>query len=111
MDEDLISGLVEKTTNKWAKHRKAEERSVNAAVRRYDALTRTLRVTVREAAWEVMETAYRQHSRWCRTGQRRVSQGSDQSVLWRAHSGRVEERHGPDRCVVDVHRQQHLSVG
>ena len=58
MDAATISALVEKTTGRWAKQRKAEERSVSAAMRRREAMTRARRITVREAAWRCMTAAY-----------------------------------------------------
>lgn len=58
MDADTLSSLVKKTTKKWTKQCKAEERSSAAAYRRYDALTRSRSITVREVAFDVMEDAY-----------------------------------------------------
>lgn len=58
MDADTIAGLVKKTTGKWAKQRKAEERNAAAAVRRYEAMTTYRRTTVKEAAFTVMRDAY-----------------------------------------------------
>lgn len=58
MDAEAITKLVQGVTKKWAKQRKAEERQANAKARRYEALTRSSRITIREAAWEVMEKAY-----------------------------------------------------
>jgi len=58
MDADTITSLVTQTTKKWTKQRKAEERSASAAMRRHDAMTRSCRVTVRDAAFDVMEDAY-----------------------------------------------------
>jgi DNA topoisomerase VI subunit B len=52
-----ISELVTGVTKKWAKQRKAEERSAAAAAnRRY--IFRPARYTIRTAAFEIMETAY-----------------------------------------------------
>jgi DNA topoisomerase VI subunit B len=55
---DKIIGAVKAVTKKWAKQRKAEERH-NAAIqnRRY-AMTRSYRITIKDAAWAVMEEAY-----------------------------------------------------
>jgi hypothetical protein len=58
MDADTITGLVKTTTRKWTKQRKAEERSAAASMRRRDALVRSCRMTVRQAAFNVMEDAY-----------------------------------------------------
>jgi hypothetical protein len=55
---DLIISGVESVTKKWATQRKAEERHASAVRNRRDALTRVRRITIREAAFEVMETAY-----------------------------------------------------
>ena len=50
-------------TKTWAKQRKAEERDANARARRVERLTpRGDRVTIREAAFWVMEDAYRRAS-------------------------------------------------
>jgi DNA topoisomerase VI subunit B len=50
---ELVSGV----TRKWAKQRKAEERSAAAAAnRRY--IFRPARYTIKDAAYEIMETAY-----------------------------------------------------
>jgi hypothetical protein len=45
-------------TKDWAKQRKAEERDASAAFRRHERLVRSRRVTIKTAAWEVMEQAY-----------------------------------------------------
>lgn len=58
MDADTITKLVTKTTGKWAKQRKAEERRDASVMRRYEAMTSRRRVTVKDAAWDVMESAY-----------------------------------------------------
>jgi hypothetical protein len=58
MDANIISGLVKKTTDKWAKQRRAEERTASAVARRRDVMTRAAGVTTKEAAYEVMEAAY-----------------------------------------------------
>jgi hypothetical protein len=55
---DLIISGVESVTAKWAKQRKAEERHAAAMRNRRDALTRVRQITIKEAAWQVMETAY-----------------------------------------------------
>ena len=54
MDADIITWLVKNTTKKWTKQRKAEERSSAASMRRRDAMVRSRRITVREAAFDVM---------------------------------------------------------
>jgi hypothetical protein len=55
---DSIIDMVAGVTKDWAKQRKAEERDRNRQFRRYDHLVRYDRVTIREAAWDVMEEAY-----------------------------------------------------
>lgn len=55
--DHAITELVTGVTKKWAKQRKAEERSAAAAAnRRY--VFRPTRYTIKEAASEIMETAY-----------------------------------------------------
>jgi hypothetical protein len=58
MDAETITGLVKTTTKKWTKQRKAEERNNNAAMRRRESMTRSRRITTKEAAYDVMEDAY-----------------------------------------------------
>jgi hypothetical protein len=54
-----IAALVEGVTAKWAKQRRAEERDSNARLRRLDRMVgRPLSISLREAAWDVMEDAY-----------------------------------------------------
>ena len=56
---DIIIDLVEKSTAKWAKQRRAEIRSASARSRRSDALSRRFRpLTLKGAAAKVMESAY-----------------------------------------------------
>ena len=46
-------------TKKWSKQRKKEEREASARLNRRRVMTWTdYRVTIREAAWEIMEEAY-----------------------------------------------------
>ena len=58
MDSDAIIDAVTSVTKKWAKQRKAEERQASARCRRSYAMTSRDRVTLKEAAWDVMEEAY-----------------------------------------------------
>jgi Topoisomerase 6 subunit A/Spo11, Toprim domain len=53
-----IIRAVTKGTAKWAKQRKAEERHASAVQNRRERLIRSRRVTIKDAAWAVMETAY-----------------------------------------------------
>jgi hypothetical protein len=55
---DAIIRTVKKGTDRWAKQRKAEERHAAAARLRRERLTKSRPVTIKEAAWEVMERAY-----------------------------------------------------
>lgn len=58
MDASTIIDLVGKVTGKWAKQRKAEERSASADRNRRSALLRRYKVTVKDAVNEVVEAAY-----------------------------------------------------
>jgi hypothetical protein len=62
MDAGTIIDAVKGVTKKWARQRRREEREADARARRREALTRTRRVTIKEAAYEVMEAAYLQAS-------------------------------------------------
>lgn len=55
---DEIKTAVEAVTSKWAKQRKREERDASARLRRADAMRRSRRVSIKDAAYEVMEQAY-----------------------------------------------------
>ena len=58
---DAIVGLTESVTKDWTKQRKAEERNANARSRRFERLTRTRHITIKEAAFDIMKEAY-QHA-------------------------------------------------
>jgi hypothetical protein len=58
VDSTTIFDAVRSVTGAWARQRKAEEREVARLSRRHDALVRSRRMTVREAAWQVMPQAY-----------------------------------------------------
>lgn len=58
MDATSIITAIKGVTGKWAKQRKAEERERSREFRRRDALTRSERVTIRAAAFEIMEQSY-----------------------------------------------------
>jgi hypothetical protein len=62
MRASSIIAAVQGVTKRWAKQRKAEERHAHARANRADALRRRNRVTVKDAAWEIMERAYMQAS-------------------------------------------------
>src|SRR5690349_10318669 len=55
---DAILGLTKSVSKEWTKQRKAEERNANAATSRYTRLIRSRRITIRDAAFVVMEEAY-----------------------------------------------------
>lgn len=52
-----LTGMVGKATKKWTKQKKAEERNYNAYLNRRASMTSSRR-TVKDAAYEIMETAY-----------------------------------------------------
>jgi hypothetical protein len=58
MDSTAIFDAVRSVTGAWARQRKAEEREAARLSRRRDALIRSRRMTVREAAWQVLPQAY-----------------------------------------------------
>jgi hypothetical protein len=58
MDAAAIIGAVEGVTKKWRRQRESEEREASRASRRREAMVRSRRVTIRDAAFEVMEAAY-----------------------------------------------------
>jgi hypothetical protein len=58
MDAKNIIDAVQKVTGKWAKQRKSEERDAGRALSRRASLVRSYRVTIKDAAWRVMEEAY-----------------------------------------------------
>jgi Topoisomerase 6 subunit A/Spo11, Toprim domain len=55
---DAIKSAVRSVTKDWAKQRKAEERDRNAVFNRRHRLVRSARLTIRDAAFDVMEEAY-----------------------------------------------------
>jgi hypothetical protein len=58
MKGDKIIGAIEGVTKKWAKQRKREERERSAEANRRYVMTRCRHVSVKEAAWDIMEEAY-----------------------------------------------------
>jgi hypothetical protein len=65
MADDLASAItsgIESVTGKWAKQRKAEERHASARMRRQQVMTTRRGPTIAEAAYRVMEQAYRKAS-------------------------------------------------
>jgi hypothetical protein len=58
---DLVASItdaVRDVTGHWARQRKAEDRDRSRELHRWDRLVRSDRVTIREAAFSVMEAAY-----------------------------------------------------
>ena len=62
MKSDAIIGAVQGVTKKWAKQRKAEEREASARTNRSYAMTRGYHVSIKNAAWQIMEEAYQKAS-------------------------------------------------
>src|SRR5947209_20311073 len=62
MDAAAILHAVTGVTKQWCKQRKAEERASSRTFRRREALLRSKRITMREAAFLGMEEAYRKAS-------------------------------------------------
>jgi hypothetical protein len=61
MTIDIARSIISATldvTKDWAKQRKAEERDHSRLLRRHDALVHTRHVSIKDAAWEVMDAAY-----------------------------------------------------
>ena len=58
MDSTAIFDAVRSVTGAWARQRKAEEREASRVWRRREALTRSRRMTIRDAAWSVLPQAY-----------------------------------------------------
>jgi hypothetical protein len=55
---DKIIGALESVTKKWAKQRKTEERHAATLSNRRYVMTRHRSVSIKDAAWQVMEEAY-----------------------------------------------------
>jgi hypothetical protein len=58
MDAGPIIDAIHSVTKGWAKQRRSEEREASRAFRRRDALVRSERVTIRDAAFGVMRQSY-----------------------------------------------------
>ena len=58
MKASSIIGAVEGVTQKWTNQRKREEREASARLNRSYVMVRRRTVTVRDAAWRIMEKAY-----------------------------------------------------
>jgi hypothetical protein len=58
MNATAIVNAIRAVTKKWARQCRREEREANAAANRRQALTRSLRVSIKDVAYEVMEWAY-----------------------------------------------------
>jgi len=57
MESKQIEIVVKGVTKKWKKQKKAEMRNMNRQLRRADAF-RSLRTTIKNVAWQVMEQSY-----------------------------------------------------
>jgi DNA topoisomerase VI subunit A len=55
---DAILGLTKSVTKDWTKQRRAEERDANAASTRMTRMVRSQRMTIKDAAFQVMADAY-----------------------------------------------------
>ena len=62
MKSEALIGAITSATKKWTKQRKREERERSAVMNRRHAMTRYRTVSIREAAWQVMEAAFMQAS-------------------------------------------------
>jgi hypothetical protein len=61
LPSEVAAQLIDAVTNvtkQWAKIIKAEERNASAKARREDRLARSRKVSIKAAAWEIMEVAY-----------------------------------------------------
>ena len=58
MKSAAIIGAVQGVTKKWAKQRKREERDKSARLNREYVMVRRYHISIREAAWGIMEEAY-----------------------------------------------------
>jgi hypothetical protein len=62
MKSNALIEAITNITKKWTKQRKREERERSAVMNRHYAMTRYRIVSIREAAWQVMEAAFMQTS-------------------------------------------------
>jgi hypothetical protein len=62
MKSKALIEAIKGVTKKWTKQRKREERERSAVMNRHYAMTRYRLVSIREAAWRVMESAFMQAS-------------------------------------------------
>src|SRR4030095_11005402 len=58
MDSNALLKSISKVTQKRTKKRQKEEKNSRAVHRRQEAMIRTRRITIKEAAYRVMESAY-----------------------------------------------------
>ena len=58
MDSKAIIGAVQGVTAKWTKQRKAEERHAAARARRWDVMTYSRSITIKDAAYDAIPAAY-----------------------------------------------------
>ena len=57
MDSKAIIGAVQGVTAKWTKQRKAEERHAAARARRWEALTYSRSITIKDATYDAIPDA------------------------------------------------------
>jgi DNA topoisomerase VI subunit B len=62
MKSEALLAAITGVTRKWTKQRKQEERERSAILNRHRAMTRYRTVSIRQAAWQVMEAAFMQAS-------------------------------------------------
>lgn len=62
MDGDIIVKAVEGVTAEWKRQRDREKRDARSAISRREAFVKATKVSVKDAAWHVMEAAYLQAS-------------------------------------------------
>ncbi len=58
MDSTAFISGIKKVTGKWCKQRKREERESSARTNRHYAMTCYRKMTIKDAAWQVIEKAY-----------------------------------------------------
>ena len=62
MNSEVLINSLTTVTAAWTRQRKQEEKDARATERREDAMSRSRRITIREAAFEVLESAYHKAS-------------------------------------------------
>jgi hypothetical protein len=106
---EMLAGLVEGVTAKWAKQRKAEERDRNARLRRHDRFVRSCRpATVKEAAFHVMEEAYMAASAngTLPSNARQIYYAARPKILYFAERGSLDSQYFCQTLLVDYMRER-----